>query len=251
MMATLRLVRMPSEGLFRAGRWLDVYRYPPPARPLSLHQAIHDGYRWEDLRGAFPTMKMSGSAEAAIGRTIARYRRRLLPAAQGEPGAGAGFLDALKGWLTHDPEPGEPELVEGAVPRSYFEDAYLLHLPRGDDPDRCQFVDVNDQRTKDTIDAVAGHILTHLDPNWKHGDLSLNADRRVTRLVTRVLYDLTQNDDEVVGLRYPGHPDRHWQAFVAWDYAIELDPDTVVARPLDTEDPDVRAAADRLDISLP
>jgi hypothetical protein len=238
---------MPKEGLWRAGRWSDVERFPPP--PRSIHSSVWssgpellDGYRWEDISGRFSTVKLSASDEAAVGRTLARFRGRVID--------GVSLLDKLKGFLSNPADnPTEPELTFNQVPDSYFEDAYLLHLGYDED---IRFIDVEHQRTRDTLSALLSAPLQIMGHDLEKG-LSDQRDRRLTRLVTATLHELRNEYemDHLAGLRYRA-PDRHWDAYVIWDRPARVDlaqADSV--EPLFPDHPAVQNAAKMLGLELP
>ncbi len=246
MAADLRIQSMPKKGLWRAGRWTDVNRFPPPAR--SIHSIallsgppLLDGYRWEDAFGRFATAKFSASGEAAVGRTIARYRKRVID--------GVSLLDMMKGFLTAPSDsPSEPTLRENAIPASYFEDAYLLHLEY--DPD-LRFIDLEHQRTRDTLKQLLSGQLASVAQTVEQG-LSQQRDRRVTRLVTATLHDLCDSPpyEEIAGFRYRA-PDKHWDAYVFWDTPARIDlSQGESVKPISPASPELQAAMTTLGLSL-
>jgi hypothetical protein len=243
----MHLVGMPEAGLYRAGRWSDVGTFPPPAPRINLAVRQVDGYRWDDALGGFATAKCSASAEAAIGRTIARYRRRTI-----EPGV--GLIDAIKGFLMQEPDPGEPELLDNRVPEDIFDDLYLIHLP-GDR--RVVFVDLEHEHTLETLSEQLGPTVNALGLGVAPlaGNLAREEDRRVTRLVTRALHSLCSDGryGPVAGIRYPGQPDPEWEAFVLWrpPDLVDLDSDDVELRWVAHWDADTLAAAKRLGLDWP
>jgi len=232
---------MPPEGLFRAGRWADIYQFPPPARALRWRAGpVQDGYRWEDLEGRFATVKLSAAPEGAIGRTLARYRERKVE--------GVSLINAIKEWLSHEPQ-GGPAMSSNLVPRSYFDDAYLLEV--GFDED-VEFIDLEHQRTRDLIEELAGDWLQLFEAEVDQ-DLTKNRDRRVTRAITTVLQGFCAQPDyaQVAGVRY-ATPDRPWNAYVAWDDPARIDLEEAASmRPLLPDDEAVKAAATRLGLDLP
>jgi hypothetical protein len=244
----LRLIRMPKQGLYRAGRWADVVNFPPPADPIpnlySAGEPLVDGYpRWEDAFGIFSTAKLSASPEAAIGRTLAGYRLA-------ERG-GAGMIDRIKGFFVSEPDnPAEPELIENTIPPSYFEEAYRLSIACDES---LWFVDVEHQRTRNTLATVLSGPLSIFDAEIDAG-LSQNRDRRVTRLVMSTLYDICRGDpafENVAGIRYKA-PEPHWDAYVLWRPPELLELHKVkVVEPIFPEDNDLKKAAKTLGLNVP
>lgn len=216
---------MPDDGLYRAGRWSDVELYPPPSRALDLRHPQLDGERWEDAFGQFSTVKCSVSAEAAIGRVIARFR----PAVDDR---GQGILDAIKAFLSGPPDPGEPSLVEGIVPPSVHDDLYEIRVPKREG---LVFIDLMSPETLEEIEKGPGRLVrAATNAEFPGENLAQHPDRRVTRLLTTLLYQsLAPNG--VAGIRYPGNPDSHWEAFVVWAPPIVL--------PLSGEDVNLRWVA--------
>lgn len=247
----MKLIQMPEGGLYRAGRWADVDHFPQPSHPLPRqNEPLLDGYRWEDSQGEFATAKASASAEGAIGRVIARYRRRVLPPDEGEE-EGEGLLDALLGFMDEEPDEPEPELVDGRVPEDIFDDLYVIHLPH--DP-RLLFVDIGHEDTQAEVDAVLREPLRALGVT-ANPDLVEERDRRVTRLAMRMLHGRCADGryGSVAGIRYPGQPDPEWEAYVIWSPPdlVELGAQDVVLRWVAPWDDDARAAANTLEVELP
>lgn len=239
-------VRVPKGGLWRSGRWDDVDRFPPPARSiqrlmLSPGPGLYDGYRWEDAFGRFSTAKFSASEEAAVGRTLARYRASEV--------AGVGLIDKMKAFLTHAPDnPAEPELITNEVPPSYFEDACVLHLDH--DPD-VRFIDVESERTRASLAEILSGPLRTMGYDLRDG-LSFHRDRRLTRLVTSALREECSEGGlvHVAGLKYKA-PDRGWDAYVVWDSPARIDFAKATVRPLFPSDEAVQAAAATLGLKPP
>jgi hypothetical protein len=241
----LKLVPMPESGIYRAGRWVDVEQFPPPAPPTATNRPLLDGYRWEDSAGEFSTVKCSGSAEAAIGRVFARYRARVFV-------DGSGIIDRMKRFFTAEPDPGDPELVAGEVPPDVFEDLYLVHIP-GSAP--VVFVDIHAPETQEALEAELGPALRALGAGTLSANLAREKDRRITRLVMRTLHTLcsTGRVGPVAGVRCAGQPDANWEAFILWapPRLVALSGDTVGFRWVARWDDDAVAAATALDIKLP
>lgn len=240
---------MPESGLYRAGRWTDVASFPQPAEAISprLFSAgppLVDGYpRWEDAYGRFSTAKFSVSAKSAIGRTLAGYRRFERD--------DTGILNILKGFFTSEfDNPNEPELVEGTIPRDYFKNTRLLHLEYDEN---VSFIDVEDQRTRHTLEDFLAGPLQAL--GVANGDgLSQHRDRRVTRIVMSMLHDICRHDrnrQHIAGIRYRA-PEPDWEAFVLWSPpppSIDLSAATV--DPIFPMDPNLVDAAKSLGLSIP
>lgn len=243
----LREIGMPKSGLWRAGRWADVEQFPPPARSIqssiwSPSPELLDGYRWEDIAGRFSTIKLSASDEAAVGRTLARFRGREVE--------GVSILDQIKGFLSSAPDnPAEPDLTYNQVPESYFEDAHLLHLAYDEE---VHFIDVEHQRTLNTLSSLLSGPLKSMGHDFESG-LSNQRDRRLTRLVTATLHEICNEHelDHVAGLRYRA-PDKHWDAYVAWDSPARVDLSQAESvEPLFPEHPAVQKAVRTLGLDLP
>lgn len=241
----MHLVKMPQGGLYRAGRWGDVDTYPGPAPMISLRQPREDGFRWEDALGGFATAKCSASEEAAIGRTIARYR----PARDRD---GTGIIRAIKNFMSGPPDDAEPELVDGVVPAGVFDDLYSIHIP-GDRP--VEFVDLGHEDTLRALETQLDGALQALGIGKLSNNLAREKDRRVTRLAMRALYSLSVDGGygPVAGIRCPGQPDPAWEAFVLWSppSLVGLTGDDVEFRWIARWDEDVIAAARTLGLQLP
>jgi len=236
---------MPDEGLWRAGRWADVVRFPPPPRPIPVAPhgiPLLEGFRWEDAFGHFATAKLSISAEAAIGRTLARYRGREI--------GGLSILDTIKAFLTHGPDnPGEPELVENTIPASYFEDAHRLYMAHDDS---VQFIDIEHPQTQETLKGLIPDAMGNLGEDF-NGNLGQQRDRRLTRLITTTLFQLCNewSLDHIAGLRYKA-PDSHWDAYVLWESPTGIDlSEAESVTPIFPDDTDLQAAAKTLGLTVP
>lgn len=242
----LREIRMPKDGLYRAGRWADVTAFPPPAQGISsrIHTPgppLVDGYpRWEDAYGRFSTAKFSASSVAAIGRTIAGYRRY-------EPG-GVNFFDRVKAFLSEPDAEAEPLVLENRIPPAFFEDAFLLKLEFDEE---LIFIDVEHPRTLETLRAILGPTFGVIGATMEEG-ISASRDRRVTRLAITTLYDLCAANgfDGIVGIRYRA-PEPDWDAYVVWYPPRGVDLWTGLARPIFSDDDPVREAVKRLGLDLP
>jgi len=241
----LRIMRMPAAGLYRVDRWVDLYEFPPPSQSLDDEATpINYGPRWEDFFGQFGTLKMSASASAAIGRTVARYRRRVVH--------GQGLVDFIKGILINEPDAGSPIAPANRIPRTYFEDAYLLHYEH---MEYVEFVDLDHPATHATLEPVVGEQLRAFGLQEIPSDVTANRDRRVTRLLTSVLRNLCASIPEyqnVTGLRYSGADSHDWDAYILWQPpGIDLERDVAGIRPLTPTDPDVLIAAAALGLDPP
>jgi len=160
------------------------------------------------------------------------------------------ILDKIKGFLTSPPDsPTEPELTFNEIPESYFEDAYLLHL---DYDEEVRFIDVEHQRTRNTLAAILSGPLGSMGHDLSQG-LSGQRDRRLTRLVTATLHDICSGLplDHVAGLRYKA-PDKHWDAFVLWDSPARIDLSQAQSvKPLFPDNAAVQNAAKTLGLKSP
>jgi hypothetical protein len=255
----MHLVPMPPEGLFRGGRWEGIDTFPLPAPeipPESVLTPLTDGPRWEDFQGRFATVKFSKSAEAAIGRTIARYRRRTIASPVDEtPGATQrrGIIDLIKDFMNAEPDlEDEPELVDGIVPADLIADLYVLHMPY--DP-ALRFVDIEHPATLSALQEEYGHVFAQLGlGSIENNNLARAPDRRLTRLVLRFLYQMQhQLDGPVAGVRVPGQPDGAWESFVVWSppEMIDMTAEDVAQRWVASWDDDLMKAANTLGLQIP
>jgi hypothetical protein len=247
----MKFVPMPDEGIYRAGRWDDIEKFPPPGRQIDMRQPLVDGYRWDDATGRISTVTCSGSAEAAIGRSIARYRPRVVGGG-GSKNGGTGIISVLHSWLEGPPDQGDPDLIDGRVPPDVLDDLYLLSIPSEAD---VVFVDLMAEETLDDLSGALGPVLTALGLDFPGADFSRSLDRRGTRLAVSYLQNMCSQpgDQKVAGLRYPGHPDQDWQAYVVWSEPnhISLTGDDVLFRWIAKWDDDLESAAAKLGITIP
>jgi hypothetical protein len=245
------LIKMPKSGLFRVERWADLYTFPPAIERLHLGlEPVHDGYRWEDLFGRFATAKFSETPNAAIGRSVARYRERRVP----DPDATAAratlsVIDAIKRFLTHEPTAGPAMGPANRIPPSYFEDAYQMEL--GFEAD-VRFIDLEHSETQATLDQIDGYYFKFFGLSGVPPDISSNRDRRVTRLITSLLHqwcEIEHGFEQVAGLRYRSQ-DPGWDAYVLWE-PVRLSYERALIEPLSPCDDAVRMAAAQLGLDDP
>jgi hypothetical protein len=251
----MRTIPMPGEGLYRAGRWGDVERFPAlptPIEGLALGQPQLDGPRWDDASGGFATAKCSRTSEAAIGRVFARYRARVVPPNDTETADDdlhGGIINVIKGWLTHEPDyEHEPELVSGIVPSEIFPRLCEIHLPASLG---LEFIDIADEDVQREIVGFAGDLFERLGlPSLVGNNLARERDRRLSRLVLSVLHEL--HGANAAGIRVPGQPDDAWESFVIWDSAgVDFAVDADAFRWVAPWDEDAVNAAKCLDVRLP
>lgn len=247
----MRLVPMPAGGLYRAGRWEDVEQYPRPAQRIDPAHSLFDGPRWEDAGGAFRTAKCSASAEAAIGRAIARYRPRLVDRSPPEPPR--GIIAFLLSQLDHEPDfADEPDLVDGKIPPDVQDDLYELHIPATPE---VVFIDVDAHETIETLEEYLRSLPTQNGLDECLTDLAGARDRRWTRVSMTLLHALCSGGlyGQVAGIRYGGRPDSDWEAYVLWSPPdhVPLVGDDRVLRWVAPWDDDLRSAAKRLGIEPP
>jgi hypothetical protein len=245
------LMGMPRSGLFRVERWADLRTFPPAAEPSRLRRnPVHDGYRWEDLFGQFATAKFSETPSAAIGRSAARYQERRV-ADPDSPGSGASLslIDAIKRFLIDEPDEGPLIGPANSIPPSYFEDA---HQMKRDYADSVSFIDLEHAETHATLEEIDGDMFTFFGLPGVPDDISGNRDRRVTRLVTSLLYQWcgsVPGYEQVAGLRYSSH-DPGWDGYVLWEPSRLRFADASID-PLSPCDDAVREAAAQLGVADP
>lgn len=242
---------MPASGLFRVERWADLSTFPPAAEPARLtREPVYDGYRWEDLFGRFATAKFSETPSAAIGRSVARYRERYVPdPSQPSSGATLSVIDAIKRFLVHEPDAGPLIGPANQIPLSYFEDAYQMEFEYMAD---LQFVDLEHTDTRAALEQIDGYLFPLLGLDATPKDISGHRDRRVTRLVTSLLYqwcDEVAGYEQVAGLRYSSQ-DPGWDGYVVWA-PTSLPYDSPSIEPLSPCDDSVREAAEQLGLDDP
>lgn len=241
----MHTIKMPKAGLYRAGRWGDVDTYPAPAPMIWLGQPQEDGFRWEDAFGVFATANCSASEHAAIGRTIARYRRAV-------DSEGRSVAEAIKDFMSGPPDDGEPDLVDGVVPTGVFDDLYSIHIPADESID---FVDLEHDDTRKILVEQLDGVLHSLGLGPLCESLTREKDRRVTRLAMSAIYNLSMDGryGAVAGIRCAGEPDRSWDTFVLWSppERVTLAADDVKLRWIARWDEDLETAAEILDVHLP
>ena len=258
---SIQTVAMPPEGLFRAGRWGDIEKFPHPAPAiagLALTEPLLDGPRWEDTRGSFATVKCSRSSEAAIGRIFARFRPGPVPIEQwsqqanADPDLYGGMLNRMLEFLDRTAAyEHEPDLKaeEGSVPAGIFPRLCEIHLPA---ELGLTFVDVEAHDTQAELAGIVGDNFRRLGLRDVVGNnLARESDRRLPRLVVSLLHDLYSG--EHAGIRVAGQPDDAWESFVLWSPPgkVDLAADSDSFRWVAAWDDDAVKAAATLGVRLP
>jgi hypothetical protein len=242
------LVEAPQAGLYRAGRWIDVSTYPPAPRPTSLHatEPMLYGSRWSDPLGKFSTVSLSITPEAAVGQYLARFRRATTA-------EGTGIVDAILAFLKGPPDPGEPELVVGAVPAAVFDDLCLLRVHFEGRPPLL--VDLESPATRAALAEYRDRLGAPVGGAPDDVDLARTVDRRLTWLAIRALYEAcaARSVGPAAGIIYRDPMSPHWASVVAWSppALISLDDEAMEVRALAPADLAVQRSAEQLDLLLP
>lgn len=247
--ACSRLVPAPADGLFRAGRSADVYRFSTDTAADVLDDAhARYGPRWEDPGAHVPTIYCASSKTAALGASLWMYRGRTLP-------DGRGLLQAIA--ETYGPaDPGEPWVQAAAIPPSYFNDRVTA---RAEVSSEALFVDLAHRDTHAALAEALGFGRVGPATRFTRSTLFCGHNRRITRSVARHYHELSQttDDNRIAGLRFElcGRPD--WEFWALWQgaplegahpwWVSGLDP----PRPVSPEDPDLLAAAVALNLVVP
>lgn len=237
-MSGSRLVPPPDGGVFRVGRALDPFVFRPPRDALPVQaQPVLGGNRWDDPLGQFASLYCATTSEAAFGETIATFRER------------DGLVDRISAYLNDDPDAEyEFELTPGRVPPDYVADRYLA---RADvDPD-VRFVDVDHPHTHAAAAPALRRLLRDRGLRVVDRGVVFHADRRITRPIARHFWVLAHSPDHRgwAGLRYESRLFSGWECWSLWEPS-PLRPHTFEVHPITRSDPALRAAADRLRLTL-
>ena len=233
-------MRMPLELVASPGTLYRVGRSPSPfvwRRPrIALADSVdpHDGYRWDAPNADFATLYCATRPLGSLVETLAYYRRD------------ADFAAMLHS-ATDDDEP-DPEydfaVARGLVPRSYFERV----LGQGRLDPKHRFIDVDHPRThaqltEELPDLLTRHGVRHFDRG-----VMMTQDRRITRTVAGHLY--SQAAATATGIRYASRVHGGLECWALWEHCDEHLTDRE-STPLTPEHPEVKQAAELLELQLP
>jgi RES domain len=231
----LEMVASPGT-LHRVGRWPHPFVWRTPRIRLADSAHPHDGHRWDAPNADFATLYCASNPLASFVETLAYYRRA------------DGFANAL--WQATDEDDPDPEYDfqdtgGGRVPSAYFERV----LGRATlDSDR-HFVDVDHPRTHAQLTAeLPGLLAEHGYREFDRG-VMMTQDRRITRQVADHLHQQAGTTG-LSGIRYESRIQRGLECWALWDEcAPELT--NVEVDPLTPETPEIKQAADLLQLQLP
>lgn len=184
----VHLVLPPAGGLFRIGRPNNPFNWDARQSPLPKSDVpILNGRRWDDPNGEFVTVYCGTTRETSFAETIAQFRKV------------SGFRQRLLEATSEDqPDPMyDFEEPEGRVPPGYF----LRALGHAQVDEDVRFVDVDDVRTHNELNANHGELLAELGTAAQYDrGLMMTQDRRLTRRLAGYLHQ--HYGAHAVGIRY-------------------------------------------------
>jgi len=226
----------PPARFFRIARAVNPFNWSPPREPLPDREGpVFEGRRWDDPEGRFATVYCGSSPEAAFAETIAPFRA--VPKLQER------ILEATD---EDEPDPAyDFEDLEGLVPVGYFERSLGYALI----DEEARFVDVDDARTHNALNARFGELLEKLGAGRQFDrGLMMTQDRRVTRQVAGFLHE--HHEHHAIGIRYESRLMSDLECWALWPQAQVAVYDIDV-EPISPETPALVAVAERLGVTLP
>lgn len=226
----------PPVRVYRVARPTRPFNWSAPREPLPASEGpVFEGRRWDDPEGSFATVYCGTSPEAAFAETIAPFRR----------------VSGLRERIFEATDEDEPDPTydfddpEGIVPVGYFERALGYALVDED----VRFIDVDDARTHNELNARFGELLEELGAGRQFDrGLVMTQDRRVTRRVAGFLYEHYRH--EAMGIRYESRLMSDLECWALWPQAQVAVYDVDV-EPISPETPALVEAAERLGVLLP
>lgn len=184
--------------------------------------------------GLFRVIYCASSRAGAFGETIARFRKSLR------------LLSQLR--EIEDDEPLDPELEGGLLPEEWRLNR-RIGASRLDES--LKFADLEDPRAATLLRREMAPLLTQLGlDDLDFGDL-IGRDRRVTQNAGRCVYEATDESGAPVfdGIRYLSRLNPGWELWAIFTDRMVHEPEDLY-QTISRDDPDLRKAADILDIEV-
>ncbi len=229
----------PADGLWRVGRLPDPVDIPPtPERLVDEGVPLLETNRWDDANGEFSTLYAATSPEACFAETLAMFRP-------------TDVVSRIDAFMDEEPDDGADfELVSGVVPADYIHGRALAHFAV---PADRTFIDVDDAKTHAALNAAIPDVPANCGLDRFDRGVLMTQDRRITRRVARHYYDLSQAHDHhaCCGIRYESRLDRQYECWAMFVPPLPFDPSQAEVTHLTWSDERLRAAAERLSLTLP
>jgi hypothetical protein len=184
--------------------------------------------------GLFRVIYCASSRAGAFGETIARFRKSLR------------LLSQLR--EIEDDEPLDPELEGGLLPEEWRLNR-RIGASRLDES--LKFADLEDPRAATLLRREMAPLLTQLGlDDLDFGDL-MGRDRRVTQNAARCVYEAAGESGAPVfdGIRYVSRLNPGWELWAIFTDRMVHEPEDLY-QTISRDDPDLRKAADILDIEV-
>lgn len=229
--AGLRTIK-PAGPLYRIARPPDPWQWPDWS---NLGTDGTFGNRWDDPQGVFRVVYASSSRLGAYMEVLARFRP--------DP----SILVALAA-IEGEEEP------RGRLPGELDEE-WLANRCLGTAQCESDFVDLGHSVTLARLrEALASRVVHHGLADLDAAAIRLSAPRRFTQEISRWVYDRARGSRtaSIVGLAYRsrlGDEFQNWAIFESADGMLPFSKSPEVS-PIDRNDPELRAALDRLGVRL-
>jgi hypothetical protein len=215
-----------ADRVFRVCKGPDPWAYPDWA------QAGEDGTfgnRWDDPKSAYRVLYACSQRLGALIETLSRFRP--------DP-------EVLTGLAAIEGEDDEGVLPPGHVPTSWFT-ARLM----GEATLTGRFADVAHGRSLAYLrGALAARVVHYGLDDLDGAAIRSSAPRRFTHEVSRFIYDCTAaGQQQFAGIRYASRLGDEFENWAVFEPGRPAEDQT---RQIRTDDPDVVAAFDRLDLTL-
>lgn len=184
--------------------------------------------------GLFRVVYCASSRAGAFGETIARFRKSLR------------LLSQLR--QIEDDEPLDSDLVGGLLPEEWRLNRRIgaSHLDES-----LRFTNLEDPRAATLLRREMASLLAELGlDDLDFGDL-VGRERRVTQNIARCVYEATDEANAPVfdGIRYVSRLNPGWELWALFADRMDHEPE-VLYHTIGRDDPDLRTAADILDIEI-
>ena len=211
--------------VYRLGRRPDPWAYPDWA---SAGEDGTFGNRFDDPQSSYRVLYACSQRLGAFVEVLARFRP--------DPAVVAGLAE-IEGDDVHE------GLPPGCIPRSWIEARSI-----GEGVLEGAYADIGHSRSLGYLrEALAARVVHHQLEDLDAATIRLRVPRRFTQEVSRFVYECS---DERGGRQFDGirYGSRLGDEFENWAIFEPAQPTNASAHPVGPEDPDLRAALERLRI---
>jgi hypothetical protein len=238
-----KIVPPPARELWRIGFRAQplIWRHPRPLLGATPTGPVAGG-RFDAPNGEFATVYFATSAYGACIEKLAPLR----PA--------VGLEDRIAAFLDDDPDPDHDVPLSRVVPRAFCTDhVFVTARVRPE----ARFIDVDATETHRALHEHGANLSPELralieEHHMRRIDRGafLSHVRPLTRHLALELYTLYGHEPMVIGLRFSSSLDPDAECWAIWDTGEFLVGSSDVA-PVDFTNTSLRAAAERLGLTLP